>query len=96
MRTSFRCALQSVAIAVAVGACALPCLASEPREHARTIQCIGQVTVNRDGSVEVQGGMARGESEPKFEIRADRIVVRKDGVIEVLGKGSLFVSEVLK
>jgi hypothetical protein len=71
-------------------------LASEPREDARTIQFFGQVTVNRDGSVEVQGGGVRVATEPRMEIQADRIVVRKDGVIEVLGKGSLFVSEVSK
>jgi hypothetical protein len=88
MRTSFRCTLKSVAIAIAVSVSASTCLASAPSGHAQTVHCFGDVTINHDGSVDIQSGMVRVANDQEFEIRADRIVVRQNGAIVVFGKGS--------
>ena len=54
------------------------------------IDVFGPVQVGRDGSIEVHGGSIRiRQGNSQTEIRANRIVVQKDGTAEADGPGTL-------
>jgi len=54
------------------------------------IDFFGPVQIGQDGTIEVQGGSIRiSQGNKQTEIRANRIVVRKDGTALVDGNGSI-------
>jgi hypothetical protein len=82
--------LKGLMLAVAVFAALMLLLTPMSERNTPIIEVFGTGMIGRDGSVEVQDGMVRvGRDGERAEIRASRIVVRKDGTTEVFGPGTI-------
>jgi hypothetical protein len=90
MKPRFQFRLKGLMLAVAIVAAPMMLLAPAPKRNTPIIELFGNVVIGRDGSVEVRDGEVRvGQDGQQTEIRASRIVVKKDGTTKVLGPGAI-------
>ena len=90
IKPRFRFSLKGLLFAVALLAGPMLLLRPGVDDNARMIAMFGPVQVRRDGSIEVQRGLVRiTQGDKQTEIRANRIVVQKDGTAEVYGHGTM-------
>jgi hypothetical protein len=90
IKPRFQFSLKGLLLAVVLLAGPMLLLRPRSNDDARIIAMFGQVQVARDGSIEVQGGAVRiSQSNKETEIRANRIVVQKDGTAEVYDTGTM-------
>jgi hypothetical protein len=86
----FQFKIKGFLIAIALLAGPMLFLRPSATDDAWTIDFFGPVQVGKDGSFQVQGGSVRiNQGDKQTEIRADRIVVQKDGTVEVDGAGTM-------
>jgi hypothetical protein len=86
MKPRFQFRLKGLMLAVALVAALMPLLMPASERNTPTIEVFGNGVIGRDGSVEVQDGAVRvGQDGQPTEIRASRIVVKKDGTTEAYG-----------
>jgi hypothetical protein len=86
----FQFKIKALLLAVALLAGPMVFLRPLPTGDAPIIDAFGPVHVGQDGSIEVQGGSVRiSQGNNRTEIRANKIVVQKDGTAEVYGPGTL-------
>jgi hypothetical protein len=86
----FQFQLRGLMVAVAIMAGLMVLLTPAPERNAPIIRVFGKCVIGRDDSVEVQDGSVRiGEDGEQAEIRASRIVVKKDSTTEVFGPGTI-------
>ena len=90
IKPRFQFKVKGLLLAVALLAGPLLFLRPLANGDAPSIDVFGVVHVGQDGSIEVQGGSVRiSRDNKRTEIRANRIVVQKDGTAEVNGPGTL-------
>jgi len=88
-----RFTMRQMMVAVAIVAAPMLLLTPESERNTPILEVFGNGVIGRDGSVEVQGGAVRvGQDGEQAEIRASRIVVKKDGTTEVFGPGTILQS----
>jgi hypothetical protein len=86
----FQFHLKGLMVVVAVVAACMLLLRPAPEPNTPIIEVYGNAAMRLDGSVEVHDGAVRvGEDSQQTEIRASRIVVKKDGRTEVFGPGMI-------
>jgi hypothetical protein len=82
--------VKGLLIAVALLAGALSFLRPFAIDGAPVIEVFGPAEFGQDGSVTVRGGSVRIiRGREKTEVRANRIVIRKDDTVEVDGRGTI-------
>ena len=90
MKPRFQFRLKGLMLAVAIVAAPMPLLTPASERNTPIIEVFGNGVIGRDGSIEVQDGAVRvGQDGEQVEIRASRIVVKKDGTTEVFGPGTI-------
>ena len=82
--------ISGLLIAIALLAGPMLFLRPAANDDTPTIEFFGPVEVGKDGSIRMQGGFVRiNQGKKQTEIRANRIVVQKDGTIGVDGAGTI-------
>jgi hypothetical protein len=90
MKPRFQFRLKGQMLAVAIVAAPMLLLRPTSERNTPIIEVFGNGVIGRDGSVEVQDGAVRVVQDgEQVEIRASRIVVKKDGTTEVFGPGTI-------
>jgi hypothetical protein len=90
MKSRFQFRLQGLMLAVAILAAPMLLLAPAQERNTPIIEVFGNAVIGRDGSLEVRDGAVRvGRDGQRTEIRASRIMVKKDGTTEVFGPGTI-------
>jgi hypothetical protein len=90
IKPRFQFSLKGLLLAVVLLAGPMLFLRPRANDDARIIAMFGPVQVGRDGSIEVKGGSVRiSQGNKQTEIRANRIVVQKDGTTWVNGHGTM-------
>jgi hypothetical protein len=86
----FQFKLKCLLIVVALLAGPMMFLRPPATSDSPVVDLFGPVHVAQDGRMEVQGGAVRiSQGNTRTEIRANRIVVRKDGTALVEGNGTI-------
>jgi hypothetical protein len=86
----FQFGLKGLMLAVAIVAAHMLLLLPAPKPNTPLKELIGNFLIGRDGSAEVPDGAVRvGQDRHWTEIRASRIIVKKDGTTEVFGTGTI-------
>jgi hypothetical protein len=90
IKSRFQFKIKGLLLAVALLAGPMLFLRPLANGDAPIIDVFGPVQLGQDGSIEVQGGSVRiSQGNKRTEIRANRIVVQKDGTAEVDGHGTI-------
>jgi hypothetical protein len=89
-KSRFQFTIKGLLLAVALLAGPMFCLRQLTYGDIETIDIFGPVQFRQDRSIEVQGGSIRvNRGNRQTEIQANRIVVQKDGTIEVYDRGTI-------
>ncbi len=90
IKPRFQFSLKGLLLAVVLLSGPMLLLTPRSNDDDRIIAMFGPVQVGRDGSIEVQRGAVRiSQGNKQTEIRANRIVVQKDGTAKVYGHGTM-------
>jgi hypothetical protein len=90
IKPRFQFRLKGLLLLVAIVAAPMLLLTPASERNAPIIEVFGSGVIRCDGSVEVQDGAVRvGHDGERAEIRASRIIVKKDGTTEAFGPGTI-------
>ncbi len=89
LRFRFRYKLSTMMAVVALSAVLLVYLMPPARGPDRSVSMFGAVTIHRDGTIEVRGGGVRLGDVGGTEVRANHLILKPSGTLEVFGSGSI-------